>query len=396
MYPPQPTCSLFRHAMSAAVGYMSLIGHEADCLLRKRYRRPFRRLAVDLVILPGIGLLQSVNWVCLAVDELLFPGLRKVEIHRPVFIVGPPRSGTTHLHRALAGDRKRFSTAGTWEVFLAPSILQKKLFRLLRTADRKIGRPLARLWSFLESRLLGGFDETHPSALDEPEEDYFYLSTLHACTGWILIFPHWPALWNLVPGVGDDITARRRALDFYKRCLRRQLYADGSDRLLLSKNASFSSWLDVLPDVFPDARFVVCMRPASETIPSMLSTADKAMVDFASFPRNPASVHGRLIDAMKAHYREVNRAVNALPGERITVVGIDELKNALPRVLDRLATFLEIGFSEEFADGIAERGQRSRRHRSRHRYSADEYHLDPSELDRQCPQPVVSPARTGV
>lgn len=394
MTSPSPSTSLFQHALAATARYAGLVWHEAGCLAGGRYRRPWRRLGFDLAALPLMGLLQLAHWSCLWLDELLFPGLRRVEIRRPVFIVGPPRSGTTHLHRTLSGDRARFSTASTWEVFLAPSILQKKLLRGLRAADRRCGGPLARLAGFCESRLLGGFDEIHPSSLARPEEDYFYLSSLHACGGWSLAFPHWPALWRLMPGVADDPAARRRALDFYCRCLRRQQYVDGTDRVILSKNASFSSWMDLLPETFPDARFVVCMRKASETVPSMLSTADRALDGFAATPAGVDAVHARLVDAMKAHYRALTRAASALPATRLAVVDIAELKSDLPGVLRRLSGFLDIEFSKDFSGGVDALGRASRRHRSRHRYSAGDYRLNPEVLDRECPVPPSTLRRT--
>lgn len=379
-----PSASLLAHAKRATLRYAMLAGHELRTLCRGSYARPLRRLGVDLLMLPGIGLLQLMNWCCLWLDELLFPAARNLEVCCPVFIVGPPRSGTTLLHRAMAADRARFSTSSTWEVFLAPSILQKKVLRTLRAIDRSLGRPAARLVLFFESRLLGGFDSVHPSSLGEPEEDYFYLSAIHACTGWAMAFPCWKPLLDLVDGeAGETRPQREQAMDFYRRCLQKQLYVDGSHRTLLSKNASFSAWMDVLPEAFPDARFVVCMRKASETVPSMLSTADQAMEGFAAGLVG-GDIHDRLIEAMRAHYRVLGEAVERLPAEQLVVVHIDDLKQSLPAILRQLSEFTGIEFSNTYQDQVEELGRRSRTHQSRHRYSPADYRLDPEKLERDC------------
>lgn len=388
------SCSLYAHAWRATLRYGQLVGHELGMLCRGGYARPLRRAGVDLWLLPGIGVLQLVNWCCLWMDELLFPKARRVELRRPVFIVGPPRSGTTHLHRAMAADRSRFSTASTWEVFLAPSILQKKLLRGLRSLDARLGRPLARTVRWSEARLLGGFGEMHPSSLAKPEEDYFYLSCVHACTGWALAFPGWRPLQDLMTGeTGDTKRIREQALDFYRRCLRKQLYVDGADRRLLCKNASFSSWMDLLPEMFPDAKFVVCMRTASETVPSMLSTADQAMEGLAATPA-ASGMHERLIESMQAHYHVLAEAADRLPAERVAVVHIEDLKSALPEVLRRLSQFVGGEFSDSFQERMGDMGRRSRRHRSRHRYSPEDYRLDPEALERTCPE--LPPTMGGV
>ena len=44
---------------------------------------------------------HSFMLMCLALDVLLFPGIKHIRIESPVFIAGCPRSGTTFLHRVL-------------------------------------------------------------------------------------------------------------------------------------------------------------------------------------------------------------------------------------------------------------------------------------------------------
>jgi len=59
-------------------------------------------------------------------------------------------------------------------------------------------------------------------------------------------------------------------MNFYKECVRRQLYMNGGERIHLSKNPTFCGRVESLLEVFPDARFVVLYRNPQETIPSLL------------------------------------------------------------------------------------------------------------------------------
>lgn len=42
---------------------------------------------------------DAVNAFLRMLDHLFFPGFKKVEVKRPVFIIGHPRSGTTFIHK---------------------------------------------------------------------------------------------------------------------------------------------------------------------------------------------------------------------------------------------------------------------------------------------------------
>ena len=73
-------------------------------------------------VVPSVATFHAL---CFFLDPILFPGLRRVEVRTPVFIVGHARSGTTLLHRLLSKDAARFSAFLLYELFF-PSLLQKK------------------------------------------------------------------------------------------------------------------------------------------------------------------------------------------------------------------------------------------------------------------------------
>lgn len=370
----------------ALQGWGEIVGSSVAELFQGGLNHPVKRTVWLLVVLPLLTVKLLADGICLLLDEVLFPKASSVPILQPVFVIGPPRSGTTFLHRVLAEDRDQFVTSPAWEVLLAPSVLQKKFFRLLLSLDRKLGRPLVRLIRWGEGVLLKAFEDTHPGSLADPEEDYFYLSSICACTGWALVFPAWKGIHRWMPGQPEASEPhRRQALQFYRKCLQKQLYVEGGHRSLLSKNASFASWMDLLPEVFPDARFLITTRDPAEAVPSMLSTA-AGSVRAAYAEAGPGSrLQEQLIREMEAHYACIFRVVPGLSKGRAMVVDQRDLKNQLEEVIRTFAEKLSLEFSQVFWNTLSERSKSSRSHTSNHHYDLSEFGLNADQLRASCP-----------
>ena len=51
-------------------------------------------------------------------EHMVLALFTRVKHYPIVFILGPPRSGTTRMHKLLAADHKTFSSMKMWELFL--------------------------------------------------------------------------------------------------------------------------------------------------------------------------------------------------------------------------------------------------------------------------------------
>jgi hypothetical protein len=60
-------------------------------------------------------------------DDVLYPAHRSVALPSPVFILAPPRTGSTSLHRALVCDEARFFAPLTLELFFPFIIVARAL-----------------------------------------------------------------------------------------------------------------------------------------------------------------------------------------------------------------------------------------------------------------------------
>lgn len=333
-----------------------------------------RRALVMLGFLPLFGLVQIVHWIGLLLDEILFPGYRRVEIREPLFVLGVPRSGTTHLHRVLARD-PQFTTFSTWECLFAPSVTQRRLWMGVGWLDVRLGRPLGRLLSWLERGAFSGMKSIHPMGLGDPEEDYLALIPLLACFILVLPFPRDPYLWRM--GTFDrDMPAAERArlMAFYRGCLQRHLYVHGPDKRLLSKNAAFAPLAGSLRETFPDARFLVCLREPAATLPSQLSAVESGLRFFGSLAAMPG-FRDRLAAQLGFYYENLERALGGLPEERCAWVTMDALTAQLRETLRLVYGRLGLKLPAPFDSWLAQEAARSRGYRSGHRYALDQFGL---------------------
>jgi hypothetical protein len=243
------------------------------------YRRMFRlarreenaanRRKLLFILLVLLPLVSTVHAVFFFLDYVFYPGLREVDVHAPVFIVGHARSGTTLMHRLMSRDTERFSFFLLYEMFF-PSLIEKKLLRFVAECDRRyLGGAIENRIDAWEARKFAKTQDMHATGLTAPEEDDF-IHTFSCASGfWIVLFPYMGEL-DFYYVDERPPKRRRRLMGFYKECVKRQLYLNGAEKSHLSKNPTFSGRIESLIEAFPGARIVVLMRNPYETVPSLL------------------------------------------------------------------------------------------------------------------------------
>jgi len=332
-----------------------------------------RRVCTGLLAWIAFGLLNGLHWAGFLLDELLFRGYRDVAVSRPLFIVGMPRSGTTFLHRVLARD-SRFTALTTLESVLAPSITERYVW----FAAARLLRPLRGVLGL--KRLRERFDPIHRIRLHEPEEDFLLLLPLQACFLGVILCPDDEHYWKLAR---FDQAVDRRYADtvgaFYKRCLQRHLYFHGAGRVLLSKNPSFTPMLGTLRRLFPDARFVACVRRPGEVVPSQLSALLPAFQLLGS-ERLPPGFHARMVDVLHEY---LDRLASLAERGAVVVVEMHSLNDALDTVVERILKETGHPPTTSFNKELAALSAASKRHHSRHRYALADFGLHEPEVERK-------------
>src|SRR5262249_38697202 len=128
-------------------------------------------------------------------DHLLFPGFKKQELKEPVFIIAPPRSGTTLVQNLLSYDDNRFVHLKMYQTIF-PAVCFQKLFDWIGAIDAQLGKPLSRLLGWFEKRWFGGWDEMHKMRLNQPEEDDALFLYAFASEAIFMLFPFVNELWE--------------------------------------------------------------------------------------------------------------------------------------------------------------------------------------------------------
>lgn len=339
------------------------------------YRKPPapKRCAVLLLFLPAFGLLQLMHWVAFWCDEFLFPGYRRIAPEAPLFVVGIPRSGTTFLHRVLARDDAAFTTFELWQLLFAPAICERKCLLAVARLDRRLGAPFGRLLNWGVRFFTGGLDDVHKLSLREPEEDFLLLMPILACYILVVVFPFAPEIQNLCKfDVAFSDKDRKRVMAFYRAMLQRHLYVEGNDRVILSKNVSFTPMLKSLTETFPECRIVACVRAPNEAVASQVSAMEASWRAFG-IEMKPQVFQERWIELMKHYYKYLGNILTRLAPQRTFCLEMKTLRENTAKAVHDIYHHFGYSMSKDFAGKLREQSRVSRGYRSRHDYSLAEY-----------------------
>ena len=350
-------------------------------------RFSLQRLVVMLLFWPPFLGLLLINRFCLWLDNLLFPAFRSIDIKQPVFVVGIPRSGTTFLHRLLAGDRQRFTTTTLWELIFAPSILQRRCWLYLAALDRKLGAPGAGTLHWLERKLLGGLDGVHKTGLLDPEEDYLALAPYLGC--FLLILPFGDnAFWQLARLDRDASADQKKHLTgIYRGLMQRHLYVYGSDKTLLSKNPSCTPCLHSLVEEFPDARFIACTRTPYEAVPSQVSSI---LIGARVFSGKPDVSWWRrgLTDMLEHYYETLMDCHQCWPEHRFQLVSMRYLAGAPMATIDAIYQAFDLPVGQSYRHWLSKENETAKQYRSGHQYAGDALGISCEEISQRFAKPI--------
>ncbi|NMG00369.1 sulfotransferase [Aromatoleum toluolicum] len=349
---------------------LRLVGQEPN----RRQRRGLYKL-----LLLHIPLRATITAVCFFLDGILFPGLWLTRVKTPVFIIGHARSGTTLAHRLMSADR-RFSAFRYYELLL-PSLVQKKLVRLLAWLDANLlGRTLERRLQAWEKRKFGPTQHIHKMGLTIPEEDDLMYFNSCASGFWLTKLPYMSELdffhIDRRPAAG-----RRRMMKFYRECVRRQLYLNGSERIHLSKNPTYCGRVESLIEAFPDARFVVLYRNPYETIPSLLKLLNVGWKLQGNLSLERIRESNEVMTGLSYEtYLYPLEVLGRHPETRCAVIDYRRLTTDPKGTIEDVYRDLGLDITPDYAAFLDAESARNKHHETEHRYSLAEFGLDDREI----------------
>jgi hypothetical protein len=264
-----------------------------------------------------------IHWFCFFLDDIFFPGHKTQPIEKPLFIIGNLRSGSTFLHRLLSRDSTTFTSLTTWDIYLTPSVIQKKITQFFARLDNRLGGHVHRLLYEFDRRTLGQF-KIHRISFFKPEEDENILMHIWDSFWVSFLFPFMDEMPNyqhfdeaLTPG------HKRRIMKFYKSMLQRHIYATGK-RYFVAKNPAFSPKIATLLEFFPDARIIYLARNPLDMLPSTVSWINYARRVFTE-PREKYLYLDEIVDFTQHWYRYPLHYLDTHPSPRHLILNYDDL-----------------------------------------------------------------------
>ncbi len=314
-----------------------------------------------------------------AMDKLFFPEHQAQEIEQPIFIVGNFRSGTTLLHRMLAKDQ-RFTGMKSWEIYLAPSIVQRRLIGWFMKINRAIGNPVGRLIDAFNASLKS-YSFMHKTGLNEIEEDGQI--NLHLFTSYhLLAFFPFPELIREFIYYDEQVPEEQKEeeMAYYQEVLKRHVYVNQGKRYI-SKNPTYSPKVRTLHQKFPDAKFINLVRSPLRVIPSAVSmfanhwrTYGEPKVDF---PETGPEV---IMEQARYWYIHPHEYLQTLPEDQYIRVRYKDLTADPEGTVQRIYQQFGIELTPEYAQVLHVESEKAKKYKSKHQYSLRKMGLSPKKI----------------
>ena len=333
---------------------------------------PFRlssipRLALVSLLSIFTLLISYLHLSVVFIEQLIFSLLGPVKPYPTVFIIGPPRSGTTLMHKLLAADFKTFSSMKMWELFFAPAISQKLLLIGLGKIDALFGAPFFRLIQFIEKKAFKEFNRIHKLGLFNVEEDALIL--FHLFSSYHLSFligkERSYAHLNYDKGVPKAVWA------YYKVCVDNHMRLNPR-KTYLSKNPFFSGSSESLSALFKTPKFIYMDRDINQVAPSFFSL--KNFLSRFFYGKQLSETGCKSIFKTLLFWRDA--PIKDLSKPLTLRAGFKELTTEPVNLINKIYQFMGINMGAEYKNDLIGEAQKVKSYKSEHRYSSTSFDLD--------------------
>ncbi|MDP2313478.1 MAG: sulfotransferase [Pseudomonadota bacterium] len=336
----------------------------------------FKVRFIPLLLVWLYGGLRVAVWGAQALDNVLFPSLRRAKVERPIIIVGNPRTGTTFLHRFLVENR--FGSGMHLYRSLYPSILLQKVLRPFLPVLEKVSPA-----RFHQSAA----HETNLSSVETDDVSVFF----RYFDGFFLygFFLAWDAEERLPmfdPNVRDTTG---RDFDWLEAAWRRSMVAQGSSRIV-AKLFSTGPRTPAFLKRFPDAHILYMVRDPVEVIPSTFSLVTGVLDKAFGYSTLPADVRDRYNERLYLALVDLFRRFHAdwasgrIDRSRVMVVSYDRMMRDFDGLMAEMIPFFDMHPTEAQLAAIRTTAAEQRAYKSKHTYKLEKYGLDADRIRRDC------------
>jgi len=199
-----------------------------------------------------------------------------------------------------------------------------------------------------------------------------------SCFALIAVFPESDWLWQLSQ-FDHAISPRRRARisAFYKACLQKHCLFRGDDNVYLSKNASFTAWINTLSKMFPTAQQICCVRPPEAVLPSQLSSLQAAMQALGNSV-NTERFKTQITHMLKSYYDSI--ATETTKQKALMLIPTSDLQDNLQETIKTIYSRIDITMPTTMVQQLSNQAKTVKHRKSQHKYTLDQFNLHATDI----------------
>jgi hypothetical protein len=282
----------------------------------------------------------------------------------------------------------RFTVMKTWEIYVAPSIVQRKTIKWIMKANRLINNPIQKLVESFE-HALHEYLYMHPTGLNEIEEDSHVLLQIWSSYDLFAFFP-FPELIKNYIYYDDQIPEEQQNMDmaYYREVLQRHISAN-KGRQYISKGPSYSPKVKTLHKNFPDAKFINVVRSPLRVLPSSVSMFSKHWKTYGEPEQDyPELAHQVIEEQAKHWYIYPHQYLKTLPSDQYVIVRYQDLVADPKKTVENIYQCFGIEMTDEYQKILTVESEIAKRYKSNHNYSLTSMGLDEKQLIDAFDEPI--------
>lgn len=295
------------------------------------------------------------------------PEILSEDIHKPVIILGLPRSGTSFLFNLLSQDpNHRFLR--NWETTVS-QVPPQGSYPYSRDPRRRMGRYL--MW--FQNYLVPQLKDIHEFHLDGPEECTPLLMQGFATQALAGMFDV-PAYSRWLDSVSGEDTYHH-----HRRILQTLQWKYPGPRWVL-KSPDHLAAIDAIVKTYPDACLVHLHRDPLQSVASWASL-NAAFRGITTQSIEPDRLGAQVLDRLATDMDRYLEQRQHHEPDRFLDVRYDDLVNDPIEVVERIYRHFELDFASDTQETLRLFLDRDRAKARRHRYTAQDYGLTAERVD---------------
>ncbi len=310
------------------------------------------------------------------IDYLFFSGYKKKKLHKPVFLIGHPRSGTTFLHKFILKNTNEFKGMLLWEMIF-PSIFTRSLIKpVLPFLVKKFPKDL--------------YDpKIHKTGFLEPETDdiAMFFRNFEGMFCW-LYFSAWKSYNNSVELENDLIkeSDTTKVIKYIINLHKKNIYKSKYNKRIFSKSFSLIMDISGVLKKNEDAKVVVLLRDPIEVIPSSISLAINVQKNINDFDQldeeKKKTYYQNLYQASLVFFKYLDKQLSEDESlnNNILIVTHKQLKANFKETILNICDYCEIEKTTDLVQSIKKQAEKQPDFKGKHQYSLEKYGLSKEKL----------------